>query len=320
MALAWVATAPIYFGFIRAYNINHVVPDSVVETHGLEAEGLVERREVNDAGTPLHGVDPATQAELDAGLATKVDTTDPRLSNARAPLAHAVSHAPGGADPVTPAAIGALTQATADTRYLRQAGGTVSNDGSNTAITVRATAVGNANTAVVRVETTDATKRAFDYRLTNDAVSRVRFDASGSGGNGTVTFGDGTTADTNLYRAQADRLKTDDTFHAVSGVLVGAGTTPQFNVANTGELAWGDGTAARDVRLTRAGAGTLNVSGTLTVDGWFRGAGSDGRVGFYGTAPVVKPAVTGSRSDGTALASLLTALSSLGLLTNSTVA
>jgi hypothetical protein len=33
------------------------------------------------------------------------------------PTVHAASHASGGSDPVTPAAIGALTQATADTRY-----------------------------------------------------------------------------------------------------------------------------------------------------------------------------------------------------------
>ena len=42
--------------------------------------------------------------------------------------------------------------------------------------------------------------------------------------------------------------------------------------------------------------------------------------GFFGTAPVSKPAVTGSRGGNTALASLLTALAGLGLIANNTTA
>ncbi|EDK72899.1 hypothetical protein TM7_0104 [candidate division TM7 genomosp. GTL1] len=42
-------------------------------------------------------------------LASKVDTTDSRLSDARAPTVHASTHADGGSDPVTPVAIGAVT-------------------------------------------------------------------------------------------------------------------------------------------------------------------------------------------------------------------
>jgi hypothetical protein len=45
---------------------------------------------------------------------------------------------------------------------------------------------------------------------------------------------------------------------------------------------------------------------------------SGGRVGFYGTTPVAKATVTGSRGGNAALASLLTALASCGLITNST--
>jgi hypothetical protein len=43
-------------------------------------------------------------------------------------------------------------------------------------------------------------------------------------------------------------------------------------------------------------------------------------IGFYGTAPVAKPAPTGSRAGNAALASLLTALASQGLITDSTSA
>lgn len=61
------------------------------------------------------------------------------------------------------------------------------------------------------------------------------------------------------------------------------------------------------------------------VDGLYGSAkhvldGTANQVGFYGAAPVAKPTVTGSRADGTALQSLLTALATLGLITNSTTA
>ena len=45
-----------------------------------------------------------------------------------------------------------------------------------------------------------------------------------------------------------------------------------------------------------------------------------GNVGFYGTSPQAKPTVTGSRGGNAALASLLTALATLGLITDSTSA
>lgn len=53
-------------------------------------------------------VNPVVSADVGTSdLATLVDTTDPRLSDARTPTAHAATHASGGTDPLTPAAIGA---------------------------------------------------------------------------------------------------------------------------------------------------------------------------------------------------------------------
>ena len=46
-------------------------------------------------------------------------------------------------------------------------------------------------------------------------------------------------------------------------------------------------------------------------------SGGAPKIAFLGAAAVARPVVTGSRSDGTALASLLTALAALGLITNS---
>lgn len=40
-------------------------------------------------------------------------------------------------------------------------------------------------------------------------------------------------------------------------------------------------------------------------------------LGFYGAVGTVKPTITGARDDGTALASLLTALADLGLVVDS---
>jgi hypothetical protein len=56
----------------------------------------------------------------------------------------------------------------------------------------------------------------------------------------------------------------------------------------------------------------LEINGTLDHDG--------STVGFYATAPASKQAVTGSRGGNAALASLLTALSTIGLITNSSTA
>jgi hypothetical protein len=105
-----------------------------------------------------------------------------------------------------------------------------------------------------------------------------------------------------------------------------------------------------DVTVGRAGAGTLRVIGALTVDGavtqggtftasgdvnvtgtltafGFFGAGGNVQlgsgpslIGFFGASPAGKPEVTGARDDGTALASLLTQLATLGLITDSTTA
>lgn len=139
-------------------------------------------------------------------------------------------------------------------------------DGTGYAAFLRATATGTATNAVLAIEapTAATTKRAFDFRLTGDTVSRLRIDASVSG-SGTLVFGDGTSADTNLYRSTTDTLKTDDSLH---------------------------------------------VGATL------RHLGSS--VGFFNAAATTKPTVSGSRDANAALASLLTALSTLGLVTDST--
>lgn len=76
-----------------------------------------------------------------------------------------------------------------------------------------------------------------------------------------------------------------------------------------------------DVYLVAGAGGT--AGNIILVDGlggiplWVDSAGG---IGFFSATPVTKPTVTGSRGGNAALASLLTALANLGLVTNSTTA
>lgn len=106
-----------------------------------------------------------TSVELAAGLATKVGTSDTRLTDARTPTAHASTHGSGGSDPVTPTAIGAvpvslvdakgdLLAATADNTLARVgvgANGTVLTADSTAAAGVKwAAAAGGGSTVKIR--------------------------------------------------------------------------------------------------------------------------------------------------------------------------
>ena len=88
-----------------------------------------------------------------------------------------------------------------------------------------------------------------------------------------------------------------------------ASGTPGFYAqgsdANVSLIFHGKGTGGG---LMRDGAGATRVQWNSTG------------VGFYGSTPVAKPTVTGSRGGNAALASLLTALANLGLITDSTTA
>jgi hypothetical protein len=66
-----------------------------------------------------------------------------------------------------------------------------------------------------------------------------------------------------------------------------------------------------------SGGGGFLVAGTVPAQvlAW-----EDAKLGFFGTAAQAKPAVTGSRGGNAALASLLTALATLGLITDSSTA
>ncbi len=61
---------------------------------------------------------------------------------------------------------------------------------------------------------------------------------------------------------------------------------------------------------------TVSESSQIGLNGALAHSGP--AVGFYGAAPIARPTITGSRSDGTALANLLSQLSALGLVVDNT--
>lgn len=110
------------------------------------------------------------------------------------------------------------------------------------------------------------------------------------------------------------------------------GARLQFNVSSLSSET-GDVSEARTLlELTEYGAVGIIDGTNLTANGGWASSyglgdlvvGNDmevkGSVGFYGTSPQTKQTVTGSRAGNAALASLLTALATLGLVTNSSTA
>lgn len=77
----------------------------------------------------------------------------------------------------------------------------------------------------------------------------------------------------------------------------------------------GPGTYAWALLMVSGADATVNA---LEIDGALNHDGST--IGFYNTTPASKQTVSGSRGANAALASLLTALSTIGLITDSSTA
>ena len=124
---------------------------------------------------------------------------------------------------------------------------------------------GTAALGTVVINPFSANKRALDIRLAGDALSRLRVDMSAGTGSGTLIFGNGTIADTNLYRGGTDVLQTDDYFVMPTGQSSG-----KFNLFGGTADALDLGTAGGGIAVTegsnaRMGVATL-VAGTVVVN------------------------------------------------------
>ncbi|AGP56194.1 hypothetical protein M271_23420 [Streptomyces rapamycinicus NRRL 5491] len=164
------------------------------------AANLADLTNASTARTNL-GLGTAATRAVGAAAGTVAAGDDSRLSDARTPTAHKSTHATGGTDALTPADIGALTQALADGRYLLLTGGSVSG-----ALTIAGLlSLNGGATATVA----NAAAVAHAVLASGDTFDRFRVY-----GDGKLELGPGNAArDTNLYRSAADVLKTDDTFH-----------------------------------------------------------------------------------------------------------
>lgn len=148
------------------------------------------------------GADPAGTTATHAALTTTahgglVASTDSRLTNARPPTAHASTHASGGSDPVTPAAIGALSPGqalgpgtvTGGSRYATNTSQAISTSATN----------GNGTLRVSRIELDKAVtvdRLAVDITVAGEAGSLVRLGiyADNAGVPGALVLDAGTVA------------------------------------------------------------------------------------------------------------------------------
>jgi hypothetical protein len=169
---------------------------------------------------------------------------DPSVTNARTPTVHAASHASGGSDVITPAAIGALTQALADVRYLLLTGGTV--------------------TGTVASSLSSATGTVLSAIASGDTFDRVRLNASGR-----LDIGPGTGArDTSWYRKTGGGWQTDSDLY-VGGNITGSGSSSMPPSAN-GLLGWTYDSAAAVNNITLTAGNVflakiwINRPGTVT--------------------------------------------------------
>lgn len=138
------------------------------------------------------------------------------------------------------------------------------------------------STASVNLTGALASTDVLTAKVTGDVQPRAVFNAGGG-----IDFGPGNGAvDTNLYRGDTNLLQTD------SGLTVGGA----LNVSGYATLAGGQAN------------GDFAVFGALSLLG--------AALGFFGTTATSKKTVSGSRGGNAALASLITALASYGLITD----
>ena len=135
-----------------------------------------------------------------------------------------------------------------------------------------------ANAGTFQVSAASATVNAFHFFVTGDTTDRLNIRADGK-----MTWSDGTTADTNLYRNGAGVLMTDSQIQTNNtSILVtrSAGTNPgvrlmvtgdtvdRLNIRADGQLNWGPGgTTAADLFFGRSGVSTATLTGLLSVTG-----------------------------------------------------
>lgn len=171
------------------------------------------------------------------------------------------------------------------------------------AVAIGTSAVAGTNGDTAQIDVTAVGNGAQATKVSSTAVGS----AAASTADNTTTLGKGATA--SVSRATAlGAVATAAESHATA---VGCLT----NVASTHTQSTAIGYGATTTAANQMMLGTATE--TAVMPGGAQVGGTGKSVGFYGTAPGVKPTVTGSKGANAALASLLTALATLGLVTDS---
>lgn len=149
----------------------------------------------------------------------------------------------------------------------------------------------------------DADAQTLATAVNGAANASIRADTAGSS-NATVNIASNANGD-----GDANALTNAYALDGTASVDRTAEGTGAFGYASADTTATGSFGADASVRAIRAG---VEAGMKAEVDA------TSARLGFNGATPIAKPAITGSRGANAALASLLTALANLGLITDST--
>lgn len=253
------------------------------------------------AGTGLSGggtlaADRTLSVSFGSTATTVCVGNDARLSDARTPTAHAASHGSGGSDPITIA----QSQVT---------GLTVALDAKAATTYVDSTFATQATVTTLNTYVDNTAARIAAVEQGTAWLSGVN-----SSGAVLVSGADLTVKDNSKgYRLRRGGSALD--FEATGADMIFS------NWSGTGF----NGTQRSYLRFS-ADAQNIQIAGKVEyVDGLYGATrhvldGAANQIGFFGATPTGRPTVTGAKGGNAALASLLTALASLGLITDSTTA
>ena len=115
----------------------------------------------------------------------------------------------------------------------------------------------------------------------------------------------------NIFRIQSFKGSAGGSSRAIEFAIGGTDTNGTMTEGTTVL------TVGTDFNLTVRDGSDINLGSTT---GTKIGTATTQKLAFYNSTPIVKPTISGVRSDGTALTNLLTTLSNLGLITDSTTA
>ena len=163
----------------------------------------------------------------------------------------------------------------------------------------------DASNATYRLWIGNATAASAPFRIT-----KAGYVTAISGSIGGFTLG-GSTMYNGTFVLDAGNGRV--TFNTGAYFSTGGGTVINATCSN---LSSGGGITAADWLVVTSTSATNIIHGDTQID-----AARIGYIGCYGTSPVAtKQTVTGSRGGNAALASLLTALATYGIITNSSTA